>query len=438
MTQEQKARAYDEAFNRAKSWYTDAQIDFKKSLETLFPGLKCGDEKIRKEIIKCVKNYGPSSANPQLFKNMLAWLEKQGEQKQKQYDIDILEKHITKDSISELAHTVIVRNGWEIVDAEEQKTAWSEKQSEKYMKHGYIATNPEFFQWIYDRLKYVYNENPNVDYMLSLKERIEDMQKFADKVKPKFKVDDWIVDNKNRVGIIVRILDGHYIVSFDGREVQIPFEWEGKLFRKWTIQDAKDGDVLVASDGSLFIFAKLKDNSAYYHFSLCKNGSKEISDGKHAWETANSCYPATESQRDTLLKAMTDAGYEWDAEKKELRLLITNGGDFFESENCNQKSAEWKQENIEELTEFENAMMHIGGSFFGENAGLDPNDTDTIKEQAELLLELVPKQEWSEEDEKNLQGIIDEIQANKNNAPSYDIPVYEGYLNWLKSLSSKK
>ena len=64
-----------------------------------------------------------------------------------------------------------------------------------------------------------------------------------------------------------------------------------------------------------------------------------------------------------------------------------------------QPKQEWKQENREELTEFENAMMHIGSSFFGENAGLDPNDTDTIKEQAELLLELAPKTEWSEEDE---------------------------------------
>ena len=47
------------------------------------------------------------------------------------------------------------------------------------------------------------------------------------------------------------------------------------------------------------------------------------------------------------------------------------------------------------------------------------------------------KPAWSEEDQKNLQGIIDEIQANKNNAPSYDIPVYEGFLNWLKSLKQR-
>lgn len=66
-----------------------------------------------------------------------------------------------------------------------------------------------------------------------------------------------------------------------------------------------------------------------------------------------------------------------------------------------QKPAEWRQDNVEELTEFENAMMHIGVSFFGDNAGLDPNDTNAIKEQANLLLELVPKQGWSEDNLMN-------------------------------------
>ena len=52
------------------------------------------------------------------------------EQKPEQYDIDVLEKHITKDSISELAHTVIVRNGWEIVEAEQKLAEWSEEDEE--------------------------------------------------------------------------------------------------------------------------------------------------------------------------------------------------------------------------------------------------------------------------------------------------------------------
>ena len=67
-----------------------------------------------------------------------------------------------------------------------------------------------------------------------------------------------------------------------------------------------------------------------------------------------------------------------------------------------QSGQEWKQENTGDLTDFENAMMHIGESFFGQHAGLDPNDTSTIKEQANLLLGLVPKQGWSEDDEQYL------------------------------------
>lgn len=43
------------------------------------------------------------------------------------------------------------------------------------------------------------------------------------------------------------------------------------------------------------------------------------------------------------MKAMTDAGYTFDFDKKELKLLISNGGDF-ESNNSKQKSVEWSEE----------------------------------------------------------------------------------------------
>lgn len=73
-----------------------------------------------------------------------------------------------------------------------------------------------------------------------------------------------------------------------------------------------------------------------------------------------------------------------------------------------QEPVEWKQENVEELTDFENAMMHIGGSFFGKNAGLDPNDTDIVKEQANLLLKIADQKpvEWSEEEDKELDRVL--------------------------------
>lgn len=149
-----------------------------------------------------------------------------------------------------------------------------------------------------------------------------------------------------------------------------------------------------------------------------------------------------------------------------------------------QPKQEWKQENTCDLTDFENTMMHIGESFFGKNAGLDPNDTNIIKEQANLLLELVPnkewseenehwrqkaidfmkhpdlikamptlakntidwlkslksqpKQKWSEEDKRTLQGIIGEIEANKYHAPDCDLATYDWFLSWLKSLKPQK
>ena len=71
-----------------------------------------------------------------------------------------------------------------------------------------------------------------------------------------------------------------------------------------------------------------------------------------------------------------------------------------------QKPAEWSEDNIKELTEFEAAMLHIGMSFFGGSAGLNPNNTNEVKKQAKLLLELVPKQEWGEKDNIMLENTI--------------------------------
>lgn len=139
------------------------------------------------------------------------------EQKPEQYDIDVLEKHITKDSISELAHTVIVRNGWEIVEAEQKPAKWSEEDERilngiiglidhdqhygvsnnemiSWLKtlrpqpraktNDYITPHKKFFQWIYNRLIDVHGENPNVDYMQSFKKRIDNLQFSESQWKP--------------------------------------------------------------------------------------------------------------------------------------------------------------------------------------------------------------------------------------------------------------
>ena len=91
--------------------------------------------------------------------------------------------------------------------------------------------------------------------------------------------------------------------------------------RLFTIQDAKDGDVL-ACEEEILLF---KSYSVQVRISLyCwYNGqtnnfhSKEVNDV--SLNIRNKIFPATKEQRDALMKAMNEAGYEWDIEKKELK-----------------------------------------------------------------------------------------------------------------------
>lgn len=89
----------------------------------------------------------------------------------------------------------------------------------------------------------------------------------------------------------------------------------------WSIEDAKDGDVLVASDKSIFIYdGSINENgNVGFHIALTKDMSVVLnSDDGCGWEEKDSCYPATKEQRDLLFQKMKEAGYEWNKDKKEL------------------------------------------------------------------------------------------------------------------------
>ena len=91
----------------------------------------------------------------------------------------------------------------------------------------------------------------------------------------------------------------------------------------WTIQDAKDGDVLV-NGTNIFIFHFINGTRlmGYCHVNI-DNGRFYDDVGK------NECFclidgivtPATKEQRDLLFQKMKEAGYEWDADKKELKKI---------------------------------------------------------------------------------------------------------------------
>ena len=97
-----------------------------------------------------------------------------------------------------------------------------------------------------------------------------------------------------------------------------------------------------------------------------------------------------------------------------------------------QTQQEWSEDNIKELTKFEVAMLHIGMSFFGSSAGLNPNNTNEVKKQAKLLLELVPKQDWSEEDEDMRKKAIEYITLYSDEYGDYN--EIKKVLDWFKFL----
>lgn len=88
MTTEEKAKAYDEAIERAKSKIKNDKdhVLYEKDITDIFPALEeSEDERIRKALkeyfINSFQNNGIAAICGVHIKDILAWLEKQGEQK---------------------------------------------------------------------------------------------------------------------------------------------------------------------------------------------------------------------------------------------------------------------------------------------------------------------------------------------------------------------
>ena len=138
------------------------------------------------------------------------------------------------------------------------------------------------------------------------------------KVEPKFHEGDWIVNN-NSEGVcqVTEIRDDEYCLWPLDAEIMgyLRIIDVDNDYHLWTIQDAKSGDILSSKDKSnILIFRNLDTStsfSSYYNIA-----------GKGELGWSNNCFiPATKEQRNLLFQKMKEAGYEWDAEKKELRKM---------------------------------------------------------------------------------------------------------------------
>lgn len=154
-------------------------------------------------------------------------------------------------------------------------------------------------------------------------------QKSADK--PKFKVGDWIASNFSNSSNLLRIIGvdktNYEVVTPQGSTGVPSIRYIDKHFHLWTIQDAKDGDIVCYKDEVSLYKNKIEDYNKQettfggFTYYCCYDGKRFITNDFYLLTEQDKIdiYPATKKQRDILMKAMNNAGYIWDSEKKELK-----------------------------------------------------------------------------------------------------------------------
>jgi len=263
-------------------------------------------------------------------------------------------------------------------------------------------------------------------------------QKPADKVEPKFKVGDCIlIDNPCQIESIDN--NGNYIVRYcDAEETHLLSKnFCDSHFHLWTIQDAKDGDVLAGHE-SIVIFKEIDGFNikcyCTYHFM---NFTAFYLD---TLQNKDSYLPATQEQQKHLFNKMKEAGYEWDGEKKELkkpqRIVSAEAKEaMYDKPAWSEEDENFMFDTISNLAELKDRY----GAGYG-NVGKCIDWLRNLKERVQPQ----PKQEWSEEDETIIHRILAiysdfvrsfEISPASTKVVQKDVDEIE---TWLKSLRPQK
>ena len=227
--------------------------------------------------------------------------------------------------------------------------AWLEKQGESYTKKDV--------------------DNAYIEGMASAKRELEKQgeQKPTDKVEPKFKVGDWITNNEhNNVAKVLEINNEQYRLDYCDTIVTISVELIDNDYHLWTIQDAKEGDVLAGSEKDVILMFRRIGNTEWddvidYHcYYDCYRENFIVQKDVQYWGNTenNQLNPSTKEQRDILFQKMKEAGYEWDAEKKKLNKISQRMVSAEAKEAMYDKPA-WSEEDEEFLRRAINAAKDV-------------------------------------------------------------------------------
>ena len=159
----------------------------------------------------------------------------------------------------------------------------------------------------------------------------------------------------------------------NGEDVNL--EEYDRLHHLWTIQDAKDGDVLANKNGAIFINAGSSNGGGTLDCYCYLSVQNEFCIEEHktgSWFYKDDIKPATKEQCDLLFQRMKEAGCEWDAEKKRIK----EGG-----------SKMTREEEMQKLIDEENGIVNYGSSDYqvGVCDGVRLADKTMIEKACEYL-----------------------------------------------------
>ena len=303
MTEKEKAKAYDEAIERAKKLYDNGIT------EEIFPELKEDDtERIRKNCIHFLELQKQHHAATFEIEECIDWLETQGKKsswKPSKEEMDALYSlsYITNE-YDEHKEDVITHL-YQDLKREFFNDSSYENMFSLDNKEDDVRRRSTIQVLEYVRSLDAYNQYGKADIDKNIAWLEKQGKNSTDKTKPSFKVGDWIITPKNKVLQITSIDDTSYC---------------DEQCRFWTIEDARDGDILATSAGAFIYNGNNGGGScpgSYCGINTLGNFQMGV---EHHW-TGKKVYPATKEERDLLFQKIKEAGYEWDAEKKELKKL---------------------------------------------------------------------------------------------------------------------
>jgi len=240
---------------------------------------------------------------------------------------------------------------------------------------------------------------------------------FAPKTEPKFHKGDLVVLSISDGEKVVQIDSVEYFKSGEPKYITSEGKWfgNGTKAHLWTIEDAKDGDVLLSKYNQPFIYNGIFDEDCVGAYcGIDKFGDDFLEDTSSCdWSCKEGVKPTTKEQRDLLFSKMKEAGYEWDDKKNELWKIEKQGEkeevDGFDAElNALLKKYEHlSKEELQEPLEF--------------YLGVVRDDLDVVREE---------KPKWTDEDEHHWMMCLECVEE----CATQEREDFSKTINWLKSI----